>query len=449
MHWLGSETLMSLRVEGLEVNALADSGSQVNTVMPSYLHQLKFPVLPLEDLMDYPLNLIGLGGMRTRPLGFVTLQVQVSEIAGYNEDVIFLVVPDESEFSRHMPLMIGTCTLGRIVNVIKESELDQLSTSWAMVQASHLLCQCGTVALESGDTSSNPADEGATMSEASQDLEIGEPIFMKESMKLGPFQTQIIECKTKSLLGESAHVMVMPLKAGEAQPDGAWPLPPGLHALHAYTWLKMSSSKVSVVGRNMSDSPIYLKKGVQVACMVSASLVPPAELSPEMEAALGAETVHEPMTVTTWQEKLLKKLNLDGLSNWTSRNAATARELILAFHNIFVLDGNEFGCMSAIEHQIHINDSEPFKEWFRCISLLLEEVCTSLRDMLDGGAICPSQSPWCNAVVLVQKKDWKSLLLRRFPETQQAYQKGLIPTASNTGSAGEHGRCHAFLNNGL
>ena len=25
--------------------------------------------------------------------------------------------------------------------------------------------------------------------------------------------------------------------------------------------------------------------------------------------------------------------------------------------------------------------------------------------MLDAGAICPSQSPWCNAVVFVRKKD--------------------------------------------
>ena len=62
--------------------------------------------------------------------------------------------------------------------------------------------------------------------------------------------------------------------------------------------------------------------------------------------------------------------------------------------------------MSAIEHEIHINDSEPFKEQFRCIPPpLLEEVHTSLRDMLDAGAICPSQSPWCNVVVLVWKKD--------------------------------------------
>ena len=64
---------------------------------------------------------------------------------------------------------------------------------------------------------------------------------MKESLRQGLFQTQIIECKTKPLLGESAHMMIMPLRACEAQSDGAWPLPLGLHV---YTRLKMSSSKV-------------------------------------------------------------------------------------------------------------------------------------------------------------------------------------------------------------
>ena len=37
--------------------------------------------------------------------------------------------------------------------------------------------------------------------------------------------------------------------------------------------------------------------------------------------------------------------------------------------------------------------------------LLLKEVCTSLQDILDVGAICHSQSLWCNTVVLVRKKD--------------------------------------------
>ena len=129
------------------------------------------------------------------------------------------------------------------------------------------------------------------------------------------------------------------------------------------------------------------------------------ELSSEMEATLGTETIWEPMYVTAHQEKLLEKLNLDGLSNWTPWNVAEAKELVLAFHNIFALDGNELHCTSAIEHKICINDSEPFKEQFRCIPPPLLEVCTSLRDMLEMGPICPSQVPWCKVVVLVQKKD--------------------------------------------
>ena len=34
-----------------------------------------------------------------------------------------------------------------------------------------------------------------------------------------------------------------------------------------------------------------------------------------------------------------------------------------------------------------------------------EEVHAHMKEMLEAGAICPSQSPWCYAVVLVCKKD--------------------------------------------
>ena len=79
--------------------------------------------------------------------------------------------------------------------------------------------------------------------------------------------------------------------------------------LHAYTWLKMSSSKVYVVIRNMSESSVFLKKGVQVARVVSAWPVELAELSLEMEAALGGENKRQPLSVGEQQEKLLE--------NWT------------------------------------------------------------------------------------------------------------------------------------
>ena len=75
-------------------------------------------------------------------------------------------------------------------------------------------------------------------------------------------------------------------------------------------------------------------------------------------------------------------------------------------HHIFSLDKNEIGCTDTAEHIIELMDDEPFKEWFRRIAPpLLEEVWENLQDMLDGGAIRPSKSPWCNAIVLVRKKD--------------------------------------------
>ena len=112
------------------------------------------------------------------------------------------------------------------------------------------------------------------------------------------------------------------------------------------------------------------------------------------------------MLVVVRQEKLLEKLNLDGLAHWSLRNAVVARDLVLAYHDVFVLESNELGCTSAIEHEIRIDNSKPFKKWFRYIPPpLLEEVHTLLQDMLDAGVIHPSQSPWCNAVVLVRKKD--------------------------------------------
>ena len=258
LHWIRPETLVELTMEGRNFNALADSGSQVNTSTPILVQQYGFPVLPLEGLVDYPLNLMGLGGKHTSPLRFFILHVQMRGIAGYDKDVVFLVVPDESDFRRRVPLVAGTCTIGRMINIIQESEIDSLTMLWSTTRVVQLLsCQLG-MAIPASEGAETPV-EGA--SRGSPEGSINELVMVWESVHLGLFQTEIIEL-----------------------------LPLGLHILHAYTCLKNGSGRVSLVVRNVSDSHIFLKKGVPVAQVMSASLVPPAELSPEMEAALGVES---------------------------------------------------------------------------------------------------------------------------------------------------------------
>ena len=94
------------------------------------------------------------------------------------------------------------------------------------------------------------------------------------------------------------------------------------------------------------------------------------------------------------------------LEKWEKPYANQARQLLMDFHNVFSLEKNEMGCTDTTEHVIKLTKSEPFKERFRRITPpLMDEVHQHLQEMLDGGAIWPSTSPWCNAVVLVQKKD--------------------------------------------
>ena len=62
------------------------------------------------------------------------------------------------------------------------------------------------------------------------------------------------------------------------------------------------------------ESSIFLKKGTQIACVVSAAPVTPGVLTPEMEEALRAEVAPESLSVAEHQSKPLEKLDLSGLS---------------------------------------------------------------------------------------------------------------------------------------
>ena len=86
---------------------------------------------------------------------------------------------------------------------------------------------------------------------------------------------------------------------------------------------------------------------------------------------------------------------LDELAQWTSELAQKFEQMLMEYDDIFSLDKNEIGCTDAAEHIIELLDEEPFKEKFWWIAPpFLDEVLEHLQEMLDGGAIQPSQSPW-------------------------------------------------------
>ena len=64
-----------------------------------------------------------------KPTGFVMVNVQVPCVKGYNKDQIAIVLDDPS--LRDCPVILGTPTLYRVMQVIKESEISRLAIPWA------------------------------------------------------------------------------------------------------------------------------------------------------------------------------------------------------------------------------------------------------------------------------------------------------------------------------
>ena len=76
------------------------------------------------------------------------------------------------------------------------------------------------------------------------------------------------------------------------------------------------------------------------------------------------------------------------------------------WQNVFSQDPNDIGRTNLVEHEIHLETEQPFKEPYRKIPpALLQELREHLKEMLEIGAIRESNSPFSSNIVLVRKKD--------------------------------------------
>ena len=380
-------------MNGESCMALLDNGAQVNTIMPRYVNKHSLQVGPITDLMGSKVACVGLGYANTQPLGYVVIWVQVDGVWGYNEDKIALVIPDFSNFATRVPVILGTPTIGWVVNVMIEAEMDALVMPWANAKAAHLLVVWRMTPMEVGDGQEERYDTDDDNS----------LMYTQKVETLQPFPSHVIPIKTvKAYLWECINVMVQTLHAKDGN------LPPGLTVQNTYTKLRRGSKKAVIVVRNNTTYPQTLWKKTPVARAVPTLPVPepPKSKSLPYRNDMHPDSQTLKLMVRQRHGKLFDEIDLSGLDSWAPELADAACQLLAEYHDIFSLDPVELGCTHSTEHTIKVTDDTPFKEQFRWIPpLMVEEVRNHLKEMLESSAIRPSQSAWCNAMVLVWKKD--------------------------------------------
>ena len=92
-------------------------------------------------------------------MGYVIIRVQVEGLKGYNEDQVALVVLDLTAFASRVLVTLGACTINQIMNVIKESKIDELSVSLNGLRISHLLAGCQVELSLKNNTTSSPTPD--------------------------------------------------------------------------------------------------------------------------------------------------------------------------------------------------------------------------------------------------------------------------------------------------
>ena len=131
--------------------ALLDNGAQVNTIKPRDVNKHYLQVGPITYLMGSKVTCVGLGNAYTQPLGYVVIQVQVDRFWGYDEDQIALVIPDFSNFVTRVPVILGIPTIGRVINIMREAEMDALAMPWVNARAAHFLAVWRMTPMEEED----------------------------------------------------------------------------------------------------------------------------------------------------------------------------------------------------------------------------------------------------------------------------------------------------------
>ena len=292
---------------------LLDNGAQLNFITPAYAQEWGMDIMSLDYLareIGGPiLPIRGIGGIPVEPIGFIMINVKVPCVQGYDEDQVTIVTddPDMSE----CPVILGTPTIYRVMEVIKESEISKLAVPWASSRVSWLMrdvqARLGWVVMN--DVANKPI----------LPLNVDEVVRVTSKCTVPPFGHKAIHGKVNLVLhGYKRNVMTHGLE--KRSPS----LPLGIDVQTVYATLADGSNRVTVVLRNNTRDWLEIKKGIPIAQMVAANEIP------KMTSLLSAEEPKEQPTLTEAerQDLLLEKLDLTGLEAWPEDQAEKSHSLL-------------------------------------------------------------------------------------------------------------------------
>ena len=252
--FIGPKNLGKALIDGELTNCLLDNGAQLNFIAPAYAQEQGMDIMSLDYLAQEIGGSIphvrGISGISVEPIGFVMMNVKVPCVQGYDEDQIAIVMDDPG--MTEWPVILGTPTIYRVMEVIKESEISELAVPWASSQLSWLMrdmhARLGQVVVN--DVANKPISP----------LNVDEVVRVASKCTVPPFGHKVIHGKVNLILhGYKMNVMTHGLEKWSPA------LPLEIDVQTVYATLADGSNRVTMLLRNNTRDWLEIKKGMPIA----------------------------------------------------------------------------------------------------------------------------------------------------------------------------------------
>ena len=360
-------------MDGKECVGLLDGGAQISSVGESLAKELGMEAWPLDLLNSGEIQVVNHNNTLTNIVGWYPVSYTVPCVGAFKDQTYPTLITSDGFQKKPSVVTIGTNILDDMVERVTESEMHDADSVWNQAYCMQRI---------------------ALRADIKKQLDnLKTEVRSVNSVTIPPHSYKSIKCSAKTaVLSHKANVVITPSPFAN----------PHLRGEHSYQEIKGGKqTTASMIVSNHSDKALKIKKNQAVGIMEAGIQIP---LPVQEEEPLTKADV--PLNKEERQALLLTKLDLTELEGESPEFIKKTRDVLQANHDIFSLSGTDLGCTQKITHSIKLDDQTPFKERYRRINpVQLEEVKAELKNMLECGAITKSFSPWCNAVVLVRKKD--------------------------------------------
>ena len=206
-------------------------------------------------------------------------------------------------------MILGTPTIFRAVQAMKESEINHVEPAWQHAKAGYEYTHFLMNVEEYQDDCSFPTNT------RKNPVELDEKLLLKKKQVLLPFSNTMVHCKTQAtqIHGYKLHVMTH-----APYPEDKSSLPNGVYVLKTYTELKDGSRNVSMVLRNLTSKTIHLTPGRCMALIATANEVPEAMPSPELAKELAETQGKEAPSLPSKSDRNSLWSCYDRMADWNS-----------------------------------------------------------------------------------------------------------------------------------